>query len=80
MGTDIHAFIEMGWSKKKEAFAEKESIYAFNFGELLISRDYDLFNALADGRIRFYIPHRSQYYEGLRKRTRRWTHSLIILV
>lgn len=50
MGTDIHAFIELDYSNKEPAFTDKEQIYAFNFGELLISRDYDLFNALADGR------------------------------
>ena len=32
MGTDIHAFIEMDWSEQEERFAEKEQIYAFNFG------------------------------------------------
>ncbi|MEL6929281.1 MAG: hypothetical protein AAFO95_11675 [Cyanobacteria bacterium J06600_6] len=50
MGTDIHVFVEMDWSEEKEAFVDREKIYAFNSGELSISRDYDLFNALADGR------------------------------
>lgn len=50
MGTDIHAFIEMDWSEEEKTFEQKDQIHAFNFGELLISRDYELFNALADGR------------------------------
>ena len=50
MGTDLHAFIELDCSQKESAFTDKEQIYAFNFGELPISRNYDLFNALADGR------------------------------
>ena len=50
MGTDIHAFIEIDYSEEGKAFEDSEKISAFNLGELLISRDYELFDALGDGR------------------------------
>ena len=50
MGTDIHAFIEIDYSKEGKSFETEGQVYAFNCGELNIPRDYDLFNALSDGR------------------------------
>lgn len=50
MGTDIHAFVEHCHAQGGEPFSDPDRIYSFNAGEFRISQDYDLFNALGDGR------------------------------
>lgn len=50
MGTDIHAFVEIDYSRDSEPFGENAAIRPFNGGEFFLWRNYDLFNALGDGR------------------------------
>jgi hypothetical protein len=49
MGTDMHAFIELSYNAAVPFFTEA-TVVSFTAGEIHISRDYDLFNSLADGR------------------------------
>lgn len=55
MGTHIHAFIDVDHFKDDpdeptEPFSSDDCIHAFNEGTFFIWKDYDLFDALADGR------------------------------
>jgi hypothetical protein len=50
MGTHIHAFLEIDWSSDGDPFAEQGDIFPFNTGEFLVWKDYQLFDALANGR------------------------------
>jgi hypothetical protein len=55
MGTSIHAFIECDHTPDNDSPFRPAGdgmlqVYAFTTGELLIPRDYDLFDALALGR------------------------------
>ena len=56
MGTDIHAFIEFSLDRKVEAFSALDDVRALNAGEFFVSRNYDLFDALGDGRSRGVQP------------------------
>ena len=49
MGTDIHAFIELSYNLAVP-FSAEATVVSFTAGEIHISRDDDLFNALADRR------------------------------
>jgi len=51
MGTDIHAFLEIDWgSDDYEPFIDEGDIRPFNTGDILLRRNYELFDALANGR------------------------------
>ncbi len=50
MGTDIHAFIEFDDNLTSEPFAEGNWISSLSCGEFCIQRNYDLFDALGNGR------------------------------
>lgn len=55
MGTDIHAFVEVD-SGGDEPFGDGADIRCFNRGEFFVPNDYDLLNALGDGRSRSLDP------------------------
>jgi hypothetical protein len=55
MGTDIHAFVEVDYGSG-EPFGAAADIFCFNRGEFFIPNDYDLLNALGDGRNRNFPP------------------------
>ncbi|MBN9520674.1 hypothetical protein J0H58_19510 [bacterium] len=49
MGTDIHAFVEFDRGRG-DPFGAGADIVCFNRGEFFVPNDYDLLNALGDGR------------------------------
>jgi hypothetical protein len=55
MGTDIHAFVEVDYGGG-EPFGAGADIRCFNRGEFFIPNDYDLLDALGDGRSRSLSP------------------------
>jgi hypothetical protein len=55
MGTDLHAFVEVDRGHG-DPFGADADIICFNRGEFFIPNDYDLLNALGDGRSRNLPP------------------------
>lgn len=55
MGTDIHAFVEV-YRGRGDPFGVDADIVCFNRGEFFVPNDYDLLNALGDGRSRSLPP------------------------
>ena len=56
MGTDIHAFVEVDYATDGEPFGELAEIRCFNLGEFFLWHNYDLFDALGNGRSRHGPP------------------------
>lgn len=50
MGTDIHLFVECDNSNDAPAFSNASGLRSFSYGELLATRDYKIFDALAGAR------------------------------
>jgi hypothetical protein len=50
MGTDIHAFVEYADDTGRQSFSGRPEEPAWLFGKFSLLRDYDLFDALGDGR------------------------------
>jgi hypothetical protein len=55
LGTDIHAFVEVDRGRG-DPFGVDADIVCFNRGEFFVPNDYDLLNALGDGRSRNLSP------------------------
>lgn len=56
MGTDIHAFVEVDYASEGDPFGETAEVRCFNRGEFFLWHDYDLFDALGNGRSRHFPP------------------------
>ncbi len=50
MGTDIHTFVEYADDKGRRSFSGRPEEPAWLFGAFSLNRDYELFDALGDGR------------------------------
>jgi hypothetical protein len=56
MGTDIHTFVEVDYATTGEPFGASAEVRCFNQGEFFLWHDYDLFDALGNGRSHSFPP------------------------